>query len=122
MLSGVQSALDGLPGFLVDDPQSLDHAGFPLVSRSPPVDASPSIRILSPLAAVEVELPHVLGVLQHEIDRVGAPSAPGIVQVQLFRDGLFAEAITEQLEDSAHDGHFRWFKRDAVADRDGLAM
>ncbi len=122
MLSGLQSALDGLAGLVVDDPQSLDHTRFPLVSRSPPVDASPSLRILPPLAAIEVELPHVLGVLQHEIDRVGAPRAPSIVQVKLFRDGLLAEAITEQLEDSAHDGRFRRFKRDAVADWDGMAM
>jgi hypothetical protein len=122
MLSALQSALDGLPSLVVDDPQTLDHMRFPLVSGSPPVDASPGLRILSPLAAIEVELPHVLGVLQHEIDRIGAPRALGIVQVKLFRYGLLAEAITEQREDSAHDGRFRWFKRDAVADRDGLAM
>jgi len=122
MLSALQSALDGLPGLVVDDPQSFDYTGFPLVLRPPPVDASPGLWIFSPLAAIEVELPHVLGILQHEIDRVGTPGVPGMVQVELFRDGLFAEAITEQLEDSAHDGRFRWFKRDAVADRDGLAM
>ena len=39
-----------------------------------------------------------------------------MVQVKLFRDGFFAEAITEQLEDSAHDGSVRWFKRDPVAE------
>jgi hypothetical protein len=79
MLSTLQSALDRLPGLVVDDSQSLDYAGFPLVSRSPAVDASSGFRILSPLAAIEVELPDVLGILQHEIDRVGTPGAPGMV-------------------------------------------
>src|SRR5262249_38466548 len=122
MLSGLQSALDGLPGLVVDDPQSLDHTRFPLDSRSPPVDASPGLRTLSPFPAIEVELPHILGVLQHEIDRVRAPRAPRSVQVKVFCDGFLPQAITEQLEDLAHDGRFRWFKHDAVADRDGLAM
>ena len=47
------------------------------------------------LSAIEVELPRIFGILQHEIDRVGAPRAPGVVQVELFRDSLFTEAITE---------------------------
>src|SRR5215470_11787881 len=122
MLPALQSALDGLPCLIVDDPQGLDHAGFPLIPRPPPVDPSPSFRVLSPLAAIEVELAHVLGVLQHEIDRVGAPGASDMMQVELFRDGLFANAIAEQREDSVHDGCFRWLRRDAVADRDRLTM
>src|SRR5499427_10371392 len=116
MLSGLQSALDGLPGLVVDDSQSLDHTRFPLDSGSPPVDASPGLRTLSPFPAIEVELAHILGVLQHEIDRVRAPRAPRIVQVKVFCDGFLPQAITEQLEDLAHDDGFRWLKHDAVGD------
>src|SRR5262249_10365912 len=64
MLSALQSVLDRLPGLIVDDPQSLGCAGFPLVSRSPPIDASPGFRMFSPLAAIEVKLPRILGILQ----------------------------------------------------------
>src|SRR5215467_9836894 len=62
MLSGIQSALDGLSGLVVDDTQSLDHTRFPLFSRSPPVDASTGLLTLSPFPPIEVELPHILGV------------------------------------------------------------
>src|SRR5262252_8071403 len=104
MLPALQSALDGCPGLIVDDSQGLDHAGFPLIPGPPSVDPSASFRVLSPLAAIELELAHVLGVLQHEIDRVGAPGASDMMQVELFRDSLFANAIAEQGEDSVHDG------------------
>src|SRR5262249_40553887 len=122
MLSGLQSALDSFPGLVIDDPQVLQHARFPLIPRPPPVNPSSSLRILSPLPTIEVELPDVLGVLQHKIDRVGAPRTSGIVQVEPFRDGLFTEAITEQLEDSFHNGRFNRVKGDAVADREGFTM
>src|SRR5215831_12286852 len=54
-LSGLQSTLDGVPNLVVNDPQRVDHARLPLVSRSPPVDASPGLGMLSPFSAIEVE-------------------------------------------------------------------
>ena len=50
--------------------------GLPLVSRSPPVDASPgNLGMLSPFPAIEVEPPHRFRVLQHQIDRIWTPNA-----------------------------------------------
>src|SRR5262245_26411657 len=69
-LSGLQSTLDGIPNLVVDKPQRVDHAGLPLVSRSPPGEASPGLGMLSSFRAFEVEPFKLFRVLMHQIDRI----------------------------------------------------
>src|SRR4030095_5977939 len=110
--------LDSIPRFCINHSQRVDYTGLPLVSWSPPVNASPSFGVLSPLPAIEIELTHIFGVLQHEIDRVRTPNAARTLKVEPLRDRLLTESLAVLLKDLAHDSGFDSGKGDAVADGD----
>src|SRR4029453_9104169 len=117
-LSGLQSTLDGVPNPVVNKPQRGDHAGLPLISRSPPVDASPGLGMLSPFPTIEVEPTHIFRVLQHQIDRIWAPNAIPALEIEPFRNGFLAESLAEHLKDLAHNSGFCWIDCDPIAGRD----
>src|SRR5262245_7050603 len=111
-----EPALDCLPSLVVDDTESLTCDFFPLVRGAIAVYAPPGVWVLVPLAPVERDLTHVLGVLEHEVDGVRTPQPRRARGIQLLRDCLFPVPVSKQSKDLSGGRGFLGDHGEAVSD------